>query len=139
MWTDQGLVEGRAHETLRLRRTLGSGAAILADVHVKHAVPPPGSRLADAAADAWHRGLADALIVSGVGTGRATAAADVREVRAAVPDAPVLIGSGLTAASAAELLREAAGGIVGTAVMRDARAGSGIDPERARAFVEAVR
>ena len=41
MWTDQGLIQGRAHETLRLRRTLAPGVAILADVLVKHSTLPP--------------------------------------------------------------------------------------------------
>ncbi|MCA1789526.1 MAG: BtpA/SgcQ family protein, partial [Thioalkalivibrio sp.] len=31
MWTDQGLLTGLAHETLRLRRTLGTDVAIFAD------------------------------------------------------------------------------------------------------------
>ena len=60
MWTDQGLVEGRAADTLRLRAKLGSESAILADVHVKHATPPAGSAIGPAAADTWRRGLADA-------------------------------------------------------------------------------
>ncbi|MCH8148011.1 MAG: BtpA/SgcQ family protein, partial [Planctomycetes bacterium] len=34
--TDQGLLEGRAAETLRMRKLLGAPIAILADVHVKH-------------------------------------------------------------------------------------------------------
>ena len=34
--TDQGIVEGQAHETLRDRRSLGAEVAIWADVHVKH-------------------------------------------------------------------------------------------------------
>ena len=38
--TDQGLVEGRAAETLRLRRALGAeSVAIWADVNVKHSAP----------------------------------------------------------------------------------------------------
>ncbi|MCZ7677559.1 MAG: hypothetical protein M5U28_01790 [Sandaracinaceae bacterium] len=37
--TDQGLIEGRAFETLRYRRELGAEVAILADVRVKHAAP----------------------------------------------------------------------------------------------------
>src|SRR5262249_4211077 len=40
MWSDQGLLQGRAHETLRQRRALGARVLILADVLVKHAVPP---------------------------------------------------------------------------------------------------
>jgi membrane complex biogenesis BtpA family protein len=34
--TDQGVIEGRAAETLRLRAALGADVAIWSDVHVKH-------------------------------------------------------------------------------------------------------
>ncbi|MEX2467060.1 MAG: BtpA/SgcQ family protein [Gemmatimonadota bacterium] len=139
MWTDQGLLTGAAHETLRLRRELGVDAAILADVHVKHATPPAGASLADAAADAWTRGLADALVVSGSGTGQTTDPGDVTEVSRAVPEAPVFIGSGVTAERVGTLPAGVRGVIVGTTVMRDGTAGTGVDPIRAAAFVQAAR
>jgi uncharacterized protein len=138
MWTDQGLLTGSAHETLRLRRVLAAEVAIFADVHVKHATPPAGASLAEAAADAWSRGLADALVVSGSGTGRATPEADVTEVGRSVPDAPVFLGSGVTADTVGALPTAARGAIVGTAVMRDGVAGRGVDPARAEAFVRAA-
>ena len=73
MITDQGLIEGRAAETLRLRDSLDSDVAILADVGVKHATPFDDEwSLEQEAKDAWNRGLADALIVSGSGTGSPT-------------------------------------------------------------------
>lgn len=139
MWTDQGLLTGQAHETLRSRRALDADVPILADVHVKHAVPPTGMSLAQAAADAWHRGLADGLVVTGSGTGLETSASDVEAVADAVPGAPLFIGSGVTPVSVASLPRGARGAIVGSAVMRDGRAGAGVDPERAAALVRAAR
>ena len=139
MWTDQGLLEGRAGDTMRARAMLRSDVAILADVHVKHATPPAGQAIGDAAADTWHRGRADALIVSGAGTGRSTDLDDLRSVRRAVPDAPVVVGSGATAESVHSLLAAADGVIVGSAVMRGGAAGAGIDRARARAFMEAAR
>src|SRR5690606_24509935 len=139
MLTDQGWIEGRAHETLRLRARLGAPVAIVADVMVKHAVPPAGLDIAQAARDAWHRGLADGLIVSGGETGAATDPARALAVKRAVPEAPVWIGSGLTTENAAELLAHADGAIVGTAFARGGRAGTGIDPDRVRALLEVVR
>lgn len=139
MWTDQGLVEGRAADTLRLRSRLAVDVAILADVHVKHATPPVGVRLGDAASDAWHRGLADALIVSGTGTGVPADFDDLEVVRAAVPDARVLVGSGVTPKNVVTALAHANGAIVGSAVMTGGAAGSGVDPDRARALVVVAR
>lgn len=139
MWTDQGTVEGRAADTLRVRAALQAPVAILADVLVKHATPPPGLDAEEAARDAWHRGLADALVVSGSATGEPADPARVQAVREAVPEATVLVGSGVDHASVADCLRVSHGVIVGTALAREGRAGTGIDPDRARRFVEAAR
>jgi uncharacterized protein len=137
MWTDQGVLEGRAAMTLRARAALGAQVAILADVLVKHATPPAGLTVEAAAADTWSRGLADALVVSGVGTGRETDLDRVARARAGAPDAPVLVGSGVTPGTVARVLQVADGAIVGSALSRDGRAGLGVDPARVRALVRA--
>ncbi len=58
-------------------------------------------------------------------------------MRGAVPDAPLLVGSGLTEASVAELSSLFDGAIVGTAAKRDGRTEQPVDPARARALVAA--
>ncbi|MEZ6014175.1 MAG: BtpA/SgcQ family protein [Planctomycetota bacterium] len=139
MLTDQGLIEGRAAETLRERARLAPGVAIFADVHVKHAVPLGGERLIDAAEDAWKRGLADALILSGRATGAAPQAALVQEVRAALgPQVPLLLGSGVSAANARALLAAADGAIVGSSLKVGGDLSAPVDAERVRALL-AVR
>lgn len=139
MATDQGFLSGRAYETTRLRQRLNAEVAIFADVWVKHATPFPGAELEQAAEDAFHRGLADALIVTGSGTGKATDLARVELVKRAVPEAPVFIGSGLAAENAISALAIADGAIIGSSICRGGVAGTGIDAERARALLRAVR
>ncbi|TAJ12706.1 MAG: BtpA/SgcQ family protein [Planctomycetota bacterium] len=139
MLTDQGIVEGRAADTLRERARLCPRAAILADVHVKHAAVLGAETLEDAAADAWERGGADALIVSGRGTGRAPQVERVARVRAAVPRARILVGSGLDAANAAALLEHADGAIVGSAFERGGKAGAPVDARRVAALARLFR
>jgi hypothetical protein len=139
MFTDQGTVEGRAAETVRLRAGLGAPVSLLADVLVKHATPPPGRTLEEAARDSWQRGLADALVVSGVATGAPTELERIRRVRRVVPEARILVGSGVGPATVADVLEAADGAIVGTAVTREGRAGSGVDPERARRLAAAAK
>lgn len=140
MLTDQGLIEGDAFATLRRRRELGlERVAILADVHVKHAVPLGNQSLAEAARDTRERGLADGLIVSGFGTGRPTAAADVRVVREACPDALLLLGSGVTAANVGEYLPWADGFIVGSSLKRGGRLMAPVDARRVAALRRAIR
>jgi predicted TIM-barrel enzyme len=64
MATDQGLIEGQAHQLLRYRRELGSDVKILADVLVKHARPLGSPNLTTAVQETIERGLADGVIVS---------------------------------------------------------------------------
>ncbi len=134
--TDQGIVEGRADETLRYRRRIGSEAAVFADVHVKHARPLSGDDIAEAAEETAYRGRADGLIVSGTGTGKPTSLEDLRRVKAAVPDRPLLVGSGATLETARALLDIADGLIVGTAIKQDGKTTAPVDADRARRFVE---
>ena len=69
--TDQGIVEGMAHETLRLRDRLDADVAILADLDVKHSAPLAERPLEETFGDLVERGSADAVVVSGTGTGEA--------------------------------------------------------------------
>ena len=138
-FSDQGVLTGRADETLRDRRSLGASVAIVADVHVKHATPPAGSQLEDAARDARHRGLADVLVVTGRATGTAAAGDDLRRVREAVPDAPLWVGSGVTPERAPALRDAADGFIVGSWLHRDGAVGRGIDRDRVARLVDAFR
>jgi uncharacterized protein len=112
---------------------------ILADVQTKHAAPIALVPLEQEARDCVERGLADALIVSGAATGEPTAPGDLKRVRDAVPGIPLLVGSGATAETAAELLAVADGLIVGTAVKRDGVVGHPVDAARVRRLVEAAR
>jgi len=128
--TDQGILEGRAHETLRERARLCPRVAILADAHVKHATPLGRETLAQAVRDLAVRALADVVIVSGPATGVPPSVAELREAREAAGGTPVLVGSGLSPENAPELLRHADGAIVGTALERDGRTGEPVEVAR---------
>jgi membrane complex biogenesis BtpA family protein len=130
--TDQGTIEGRAWNTLRRRRELAIDVGILADVRVKHARPLVERPLAEEVRDLRLRGLADGVIVTGVATGAETAPEEVLAVRQAVPDAPVLVGSGVTAASVAAYRAHADGFIVGSSLQET-------DPGTGRARVSRAR
>jgi membrane complex biogenesis BtpA family protein len=139
MVTDQGLIEGSAYETIRYRRELGVDVKILADVLVKHAVPLGSPIIEQAARDTAYRGLADALIVTGPGTGEPTEMADVKRTRDAVPDFPVLVGSGVSQESVGELLSVADGVIVGTGLKEDGIVSNPVDRARVAALMAEVQ
>jgi membrane complex biogenesis BtpA family protein len=138
--TDQGLIEGRAFETLRYRKELGAdGIAIFADVRVKHATPLAAVPVATEVEDCLERGRADAVVVTGTGTGKPVSRALLEEVRAAAGNAPVWIGSGLDPDRAEELAPLANGAIAGTWLKEDGRVERPVDPARVRALVAATQ
>jgi membrane complex biogenesis BtpA family protein len=139
MVTDQGLIEGSAYETIRYRRELGVDVKVFADVLVKHANPLGSPTIEQAARDTAYRGLADALIVTGPGTGEPTEAADVKRTREAVPDFPVLVGSGASQESVGQLLSVADGIIVGTGLKEHGIVSNPVDRARVAALMAEVQ
>jgi hypothetical protein len=134
--TDQGIIEGIAARLLRERHWLGAEhVAIWADVDVKHSAPlGPGRSVEDEVADLLERGGAEALIVSGAGTGKPADPAQLARVKTASAGHPVLIGSGATLQNLHSLRPHCDGLIVGTAL----KSGSAIDIQRVRSFAEAL-
>jgi membrane complex biogenesis BtpA family protein len=139
MYTDQGLIRGRAAEIARMRTAIAPHIQVLADVFVKHATPPPGATIEQAAADTYRRAGADALVISGAATGSPTHLEDFAAIRAAVPEAPLLAGSGVSKETIATTLEYADGAIVGTSVKVEGKTTAPVDPERAGALVRAAR
>lgn len=138
--TDQGLVEGKAAETLRTRRALGAASvAVWADVDVKHSAPLAPRDVGREAEDLVRRGLADAVLVTGEGTGRGCNLGELRRVREAVGEAEVLVASGVTAESVGQLAGLCDGVLVGSALRAGGVAGGPVDAERAASFAAAFR
>ncbi|OAQ53839.1 hypothetical protein HTG_06120 [Natrinema mahii] len=142
--TDQGVLEGRAHETLRLRDRLEADIPILADVHVKHASPIGERDVERTALEAVERGRADGVIVSGPGTGVETSLADIERVADVLADAadepPVFVGSGVTSETVGDCLAAGADGvIVGTALKRGGETTNPVAEARVDELVAAAR
>lgn len=137
MFTDQGPIVGNAAKVARLRSQICPDVAIMADVFVKHATPPAGLSLTDATNDLVERSGADAVVVSGSGTGSPTSLDDLRTV-ASLSHLPVFVGSGTTVETIAELLSIADGVIVGTDTKVDGISTNPVDPTRASAIIAAA-
>ncbi|MGL5871013.1 MAG: photosystem I biogenesis protein BtpA [Xenococcaceae cyanobacterium] len=139
MATDQGLIEGNAHQLLRYRRELGVDVAILADVLVKHARPLGTPNLTTAVQDTIERGLADAVILSGWATGSPPSLEDLELAAAAAGNTPVFIGSGADWDNIANLMQAADGAIVASSLKRGGKIEETVDPIRVSQFVEAAK
>lgn len=139
MATDQGLIEGQAHQLLRYRRELGSDVKILADVLVKHARPLGSPNLTTAVCETIERGLADGVILSGWATGSPPPLEDLELASAAAKGTPVFIGSGANWENISTLMQAADGVIVSSSLKRRGQIEQPIDPIRVSQFVEAAR
>ena len=137
MYTDQGPMVGRAPEVQRQRMALTPDVEVWADVMVKHATPPSGIDARQAALDTVERGLADALIVSGSGTGEPADVSMARAVKDAVPAGTrIVLGSGARVGALDPILEAVDTLIVGSHVKVGGDAGQRPDPLRAKAFIE---
>ncbi|PSB04438.1 photosystem I biogenesis protein BtpA [Merismopedia glauca] len=139
MATDQGLIEGQAHQLLRYRRELGSNVKIFADVLVKHARPLGLPNLTTAVQETIERGLADAVVLSGWATGSPPSLEDLELASAAARGTPVFIGSGANWENISTLMSAADGVIVSSSLKHKGKIENPIDPIRVSQFVEATR
>lgn len=138
--TDQGVIEGIGAELMRLRATLNAQSIkVLADVDVKHSAPLGPTQLEHEVDDTLERGLADGLVVSGAGTGKATDVEKVKRVRAVAPKANIFIGSGVTRESLPNFLPHVTGVIVGTHFKVDGQVEKPVDIKRVKALMSLVK
>ena len=138
--TDQGVIQGIAHELMRLRTQLGAtGVKVFADVDVKHSAPVAPRPIGEEVADTVERGLADAVIVSGTGTGRPTDVEQLKAVKSAAGATPVFVGSGATMQTVGAYVQHADGLIIGSAFKVDGRAENAVDLSRVRELMAAVK
>lgn len=137
--TDQGVIEGQAAALMRYRKALGAEhIKVLADVRVKHAAPLAERPLQDEVEELVKRAGADAVIVSGTGTGKPTDPSHAEEVKRDAGDTPVLIGSGADAQSIPQLKGACDGFIVGSAAKPGGRIDEPVDLALAKQIVRAL-
>ena len=138
--TDQGIVEGDAAATLRLRRALSAPPiAIWADVDVKHSAPLGAPRpLVQEVEDLTKRAMADVVLVTGEGTGKGVDLEKLAAVKRASAK-PVLVASGATLATLSALATSSDGVVVGSALRAGGIPGGAIDAPLAAAFAAAFR
>lgn len=113
---DEGWMDACAGPLLRTRAALhAESVSVFADIRKKHSAHACTSdlTLADLAHGTQFCG-ADGLIVTGAATGLPTSRDDLLEVRQAVPDMPLLVGSGVSPDQIPALAGICDGLIVGT-------------------------
>lgn len=140
--TDQGLIEASAAELMRFRADLsrqGAQVEVWGDVLVKHACTLSTTDLEPALEEVALRAMADAVILTGTTTGRAADPGMLRKAHELGLKTPLVLGSGATPENIGHFAPFIDGVIVGSALRREGRAGSGyaLESRRVRAFAKA--
>lgn len=110
---------------------------VVGGVWPKYYTPVPGSNLENDLRTGMER--ADAIVVTGEGTGKETPLDKIRSFREVLGPYPLLVGAGLTPENAGEQLSIADGAIVGSSLKVDSDTSQPIDRERVRALMSVVR
>ena len=150
MFTDQGIIEGKAHEIAEFRNTLNKDIQnkkdsmekeieIYADVFVKHAVPPEGSKIENHTEELIHRAGADVVIVTGDGTGHEININDLNNVRDIVPQGKLAIGSGVNEENIEDYLGIADILIIGTNFKVDQDVSKRVDQRRVEQLIQMIK
>jgi uncharacterized protein len=138
--SDMGPWNPDAGAALRYRDRLGrSDVAVLYNICAEFAYSLDRRSLADRARSAVFSSIPDAVLVSGTITGEAAAMSDLVEVKAVLPDIPVLANTGVKHATVADVLQVADGCIVGSSLKVDGHTWNAVDPDRAADFMRIVR
>ena len=137
--TDQGVIEGIAYPLARLRANLNAdGILIMADVDVKHSAPLAPKEVHIEAEELVERSGANAIIITGSTTGRPVDGSQLTKLREHV-DVPLVIGSGVTAKTAADLAKVADAFIVGTSLKEDGDIRKPVELSRVQELMKALQ
>ena len=137
--TDMGIMNTRGPEALRLRANLeAKPIKLFHNLICAFGVPIAQRNIAeDAYGIKAHVGV-DGFTVSGRAAGFSPDLNSFRAVRQAVPDLPLIVGTGASLENIAALLQVADGAIVATSLRVDGKTLNPVDPARVKAFMAAV-
>ncbi|MFH0890469.1 MAG: BtpA/SgcQ family protein [Candidatus Liptonbacteria bacterium] len=114
--TDCGIIRGNPKDVVGFRKNIGAdNVAIFTDIHVKHSKLLSRHNIISSAKLAI-KNHSDGLILTGNWTGQAPDMEELKTVRRAVGDFPILIGSGTDAKNVRALFEYANGAIVSTSL-----------------------
>ncbi|MEM4576039.1 MAG: BtpA/SgcQ family protein [Candidatus Nezhaarchaeales archaeon] len=137
--TDQGIIDPCAYKVQRAKILYQAlKVRVFADIHVKHGAPLVQRPVEVIAEEALSRGLADAIILTGPSTGTPPSLTYVERVRARLPSASIIIGSGCNPENISTLFRLADAAIVGS-YFRGGNLSAPVDVDKVKAFMSIVK
>lgn len=137
--SDMGLWRPNAADAVTLRRNLGRpDLKLLYNINAEFASSLDARPIELRAKSAVFSSLADAILVSGPLTGQSAETSDLKKVREAVPDIPVLANTGVRIDNVREIFAIADGCVIGTHFKVDGDTWKPVDGERVKRFMDFV-
>jgi membrane complex biogenesis BtpA family protein len=137
--SDMGLWRPNAADAVTLRRNLGRpDLKLLYNINAEFASSLDTRPIELRAKSAVFSSLADAILVSGPLTGQSAETSDLKKVREAVPDIPVLANTGVRIDNVREIFAIADGCVIGTHFKVGGDTWKSVDGERVKRFMDFV-
>jgi membrane complex biogenesis BtpA family protein len=138
--SDMGLWEPNAAKALRLRSQLARpDLKLLFNINAEFASSLDSRPIAMRAKSAVFSSLADVLLVSGPLTGQPAEMSNLKAVRDALPDTPLLANTGVNIDNVADIMSLADGCVIGTHFKVDGDTWKAVDGARVQRFMEKLR
>lgn len=135
--SDMGLWQPNAAEALRLRRNLGrDDLKLMFNINAEFAASLDTRPIELRAKSAVFSSLADAILVSGPLTGQSADTSDLKKVREAVPEVPVLANTGVRINNVKDIFSIADGCVIGTHFKKDGITWNPVDGDRVKRFMD---
>ena len=125
-------------EIMRLKARYPKDIALIADVNVKHTFPIVEQPL-DFTIEAIIEGGADALICTGLVTGKSPDVEEVKQMKQLSEGLPVIVGSGVNATTARSYFSVCDGAIIGSYFKKDGNVLNPIDEQRVKKLMESLK
>jgi membrane complex biogenesis BtpA family protein len=137
---DLGFYTPDAPSLLRMRKNLDAGhIRLICNITPGFSINLDDRPVENVAEAAVFLGLADAVCVGGPAAGKEADLTLLRRVAQQIPEAPVVVGTGVSAQNIKTLTEVADGFIVGTSIKKDCKTLNPVDPNRARDFMDKVK
>lgn len=135
--TGSGILKPMSAKLTRKRKTLNSKVKIFSDINVKESYAFSPQTAQEAINDAL-KAKADAIILTGLETGKAPSKKDAKNIKPFVSSVPLLIGSGVNQENIKGLLEYADGVIVGSSIKTDKDINKNVSEELVRELINAL-
>jgi membrane complex biogenesis BtpA family protein len=138
--SDMGIWAPDCAGAVRLRHNLGrDDIKLMYNINAEFASPMGTRTLAQRAKSAVFASLADIVLVSGVMTGEATEASDLKAAKDVLPNTPVFANTGVNIDNVKEILSIGDGVIIGTHFKVDGDTWKAVDSDRVKRFMDKVK